>query len=83
MVTHDEAEKLMKRCQIGCAGRNALEEAHSIMAECYGTIGVLDSEVRRLRNALKEIAQLGSYYAQTPISVCIARKALGCRKMPY
>ena len=43
----------------------------------------LDKEIRRLRDALKEIAQLGSYYAQTPQSVCIARKALGCKKMPF
>ena len=43
----------------------------------------LNREIRRLRDALKEIAQLGSYYAQTPRSICLARKALGCKKMPY
>lgn len=43
----------------------------------------LNLEIRRLRDALKEIAQLDSYYAQTPRSICLARKALGCRKMPY
>lgn len=48
------------------------------MGEKYKT-----DEVRRLRDALKEIAQLGSFYAHTPKNVCIARKALGCRKMPY
>lgn len=36
-----EVEALMKRCQIGVGGRNALDEAHSIMAECYGTLGLL------------------------------------------
>lgn len=39
--TRDEVERLMKRCQIGVGGRNALEDAHSIMAECYGTLGLL------------------------------------------
>lgn len=80
---NDEVEKLMKRCQRGCGGRNAIDDAHDILADCYGTLGALDSEVRRLRNALKDIAQLGSHYAQTPPSIYIARKALGCKKMPY
>jgi hypothetical protein len=41
----------MKRCQIGVGGRNALDEAHSIMAECYGTLGALAAEVARLTAA--------------------------------
>jgi hypothetical protein len=36
-----EIEALMKRCQIGVGGRNALDNAHSIMADCYGTLGLL------------------------------------------
>jgi len=36
-----EIEALMKRCQIGVGGRHALENAHSIMADCYGTLGLL------------------------------------------
>jgi len=43
----------------------------------------LNQEVRRLRDALVVIAQLGSHYAQTPHSISIARKALGCKKMPF
>ncbi len=43
----------------------------------------LNIEIRRLRDALKEIAQLGSYYAQTPYSACVARKTLGCKHMPF
>lgn len=43
-----KAERLMKRCQIGCGGRNALDDAHEIMAECYGTIGRLLIEIDRL-----------------------------------
>lgn len=44
MITTEKVEKLMKRCQIGVGGRNALDEAHSIMAECYGTLGALVQE---------------------------------------
>jgi len=39
-----QVEKLMKRCQIGVGGKNALDTAHEIMAECYGTLGALASE---------------------------------------
>ena len=39
-----EVAELMKRCQRGVGGRNALDEAHDIMAECYGTLGRLESE---------------------------------------
>ena len=38
----------------------------------------LEREVYRLREALKELAQLGTYYAEYPGFVVIARKALGC-----
>ena len=48
IVKTEYAMRLMKRCQIGVGGRNALEEAHSIMADCYGTIGALVSERDRL-----------------------------------
>ena len=37
-------EALMKRCQIGVGGRHALDDAHDIMAECYGTLGRLQGE---------------------------------------
>jgi hypothetical protein len=43
-ITTEQAQKLMKRCQIGVGGRNAMEEAHDIMAECYGVIGALVAE---------------------------------------
>lgn len=48
IVKTDEAEKLMKRCQIGFRGRNALDDAHNLLAECYGTIGALVQERDRL-----------------------------------
>ena len=43
-IKTEDAERLMKRCQIGVGGRNARDTAHSIMAECYGTIGALVQE---------------------------------------
>ena len=50
-MTHiktEDAERMMKRCQIGVGGRNALDTAHDIMAECYGTLGALVQERDRL-----------------------------------
>lgn len=40
-ISTKDVERLMKKCQVGVGGRNALEDAHSIMAECYGTLGAL------------------------------------------
>lgn len=40
--TRAEVERLMKRCQIG-VGPRQMGEAHDIMAECYGTLGLLMS----------------------------------------
>ncbi len=47
--TRAEVDRLMKRCQIGVGGRHALDNAHSIMADCYGTLGALMMEVEILR----------------------------------
>ena len=47
-VSTDEAERLMKRCQVGFGGRNALNNAHDLLAECYGVIGSLVQERDRL-----------------------------------
>lgn len=44
-----DVERLMKRCQIGVGGKNALNEAHGIMADCYGTLGALVQERDELR----------------------------------
>lgn len=41
-------QKLMKRCQVGVGGKNALDDAHDIMAECYGTLGVLLADKLRI-----------------------------------
>lgn len=53
--TRDEVDALMKRCQIGVGGRHALDEAHSIMADCYGTLGALMLEVEALRDRIDRI----------------------------
>ena len=50
--------ELMKRCQRGVGGRNALDEAHDIMAECYGTLGRLESEVHTLRQQRDKLAKV-------------------------
>ncbi len=47
-----KVKRLMKRCQIGVGGRNAVDNAHYIMAECYGTLGKLMAEVERLQGVL-------------------------------
>jgi hypothetical protein len=45
---------LMKRCQIGVPrGPNAYDDLHSILAECYGTLGSLGAENARLREAIR------------------------------
>ena len=49
-VTTEAAERLMKRCQIGVRySQKNWEEAHDIMAACYGTIGALVQERDRLK----------------------------------
>lgn len=48
IIKTEDAERLMKRCQIGVGGRDALGTAHDIMAQCYGTIGALVQERDRL-----------------------------------
>lgn len=45
-VKTTEAEKVMRRCQIGARNYN---EANDLHAECYGTIGALAQERGMLR----------------------------------
>lgn len=42
-----DAEKVMKRCQIGTTN---YEDSNNLHAECYGTIGRLLAEVERLQS---------------------------------
>lgn len=53
-----DVAELMKRCQRGVGGRNALDEAHDIMAECYGTLGRLEAERDTLRQQRDKLAGL-------------------------
>lgn len=52
----DDVLQLMKRCQRGCGGRTALEDAHSIMVDCYGMLGRLAQENARLHVAVEHVA---------------------------
>lgn len=76
-----DVSRLMKRCQIGVGGRHALDDAHDIMAECYGTLGRQQIEIERLRMALHEIAEEWAgaecgepVYAQEAYAIGLARR---------
>ncbi len=53
--TRAQVAALMKRCQAGVGGRRALDDAHDIMAECYGTLGRQQIELERLRARVLEL----------------------------
>ena len=55
-VTKESVDRLMKRCQIGCGGRQALDDAHDILAECYGTLGALVQDRDALRARIDDAA---------------------------
>lgn len=63
-ITDAEVDALMKRCQIGVGGRNALDQAHDIMAECYGTLGALRIERNRLREVLRPFVDQDLQYLE-------------------
>ena len=52
----------MKRCQIGVGGMRALDDAHDIMAECYGTLGALMINVREMRGQIAEQTRMIETY---------------------
>jgi len=55
-ITRDRIEALMKRCQVG-VGPRQMNEAHDIMAACYGTLGAMMSEIEALRLEIRGCAQ--------------------------
>lgn len=74
-VDRKDIEALMARCQRGVGGRKALDEAHSIMAECYATLGALMLEVEQLRRrdgahalrqALPDRATFAGWFREVP-----------------
>ena len=58
-ITRERIDELMKRCQVGVGvgGLRALDKAHDIMAECYGTLGAMMSEIEALRSEIRGLAQ--------------------------
>ena len=81
--TRATVDALMKRCQIGVGGRNALDNAHSIMAECYGTLGRQQIEIERLREAILRLDALlrdGKVHGATMAdSVALSHAAINAR----
>ena len=61
--TQAEIDRLMKRCQVGVGGRRALDDAHDIMAECYGTLGRQQMEIDRLRWALTDVLKVATSWS--------------------
>jgi hypothetical protein len=53
--TRAKVAALMKRCQVGVGGRQALDNAHSIMADCYGTLGALSAELEAMHDMRREL----------------------------
>ena len=64
-----DVERLMKQCQIGVGGKDALNKAHNIMADCYGTLGALARERDQLQ------AELAKYRDAPVVAWKIAFKA--------
>jgi len=57
-IDSQKVQALMKRCQVGVGGRKALDDAHDILAQCYGTLGALQHEVEFLRALAAEVAEI-------------------------
>jgi hypothetical protein len=53
--TRAEVDALMKRCQNGVGGRRALDDAHSILADCYGTLGALAIGLERKSDVIQRL----------------------------
>lgn len=49
-----DVDRLMKCCQTGVGGRN---DAHDILAECYGALDRQQAEIDRLKTALRAISE--------------------------
>lgn len=74
--TRAEVYALMKRCQVGVGGRHALDNAHSIMADCYGALGAMGAEIERLNDMRRELqSQIERLQGQCARSGVEARKA--------
>lgn len=56
-----DAERLMKKCQIGC--RN-YSDANNLLADCYGTIGALVHERDALAAKIQQLQEVVTYDAE-------------------
>lgn len=68
MPTNTEVDALMKRCQVGFGGPHALDQAHDCAAECYGALGRLQQERKKLGLALLRLTEIYED-EQEPMSV--------------
>lgn len=57
-MTDHEISRLMKRCQVGFGGRDALEQAHDCLADCYGALGRLAAQRETLCRTLIRMVAL-------------------------
>ena len=54
-------EQLMKACQIGCSNLN---DANSLLAECYGRLGRLNEENERLKTDAERLDWISRQYLE-------------------
>ena len=74
--TRAEVDALMKRCQVGVGGRHALDNAHSIMADCYRTLGALAAELEAMHDMRRELQrQIATLHERCARSGIEARRA--------
>lgn len=76
VATRAEVDALMKRCQVGVGGRHALDNAHSIMADCYRTLGALAAELEAMHDMRRELQrQIATLHERCARSGVEARRA--------
>lgn len=83
LPTAGDVRKLIEDCREPTNAAWFPEEAIQRLDACAKALCELDGEIRRLRDGVKKMAQIGKYHDFTPQSVCDARELLGCKSMPY
>jgi len=74
--TPKDIARLMKRLQIGVGGRNAIDEAHDIMAECYGTLGKLSADLAERTRERDEAREKADYMGAVARSLAVSLKKI-------
>jgi len=78
MTRDKDIERLMKRCQIGFCGSNALEQAHDCAADCYRMLGRLRTDRQKLGQALLWLTEIYEHEQEPmPTRPDWLREALG------